>query len=270
MRINISALNRYLECPRKWYYEYILGRGRASRSQALLDGILWHEVVSGEGELPEDAPPWMKPAFEAWLEWREKHSDIVILATELPLEAPLGPHTLFGRLDALVTWEGKVWHLQHKTMAKSRPLDVLVRTQKRSFHEHAYKHLVEYNKPVRVPERVDGVYPAAPYGGTILVVCKKITTALPIHVEYLTINGGHEEAMVRVKWSMLLAGCGLPLVVSPSKTATPALAPTSTPSAGPSMRVMASDPLKPTMRSTPLKDTRHELATHHHLQLRLR
>ena len=199
MRINISALNRYLECPRKWWYEYILGRGRASRSQALLDGILWHQIVSGEAELPEDAPPWMPDAYDAWLEWEAAHPDIKILDTEVTLEAPLGPHTLFGRLDALVTWEGKAWHLQHKTMAKSRPLDVLVRTQKRSFHEHAYKHLVEYNKPVRAPERVDGVYPPVPYGGTILVVCKKITTALPIHVEYLTNNGGHEEAMVDIE-----------------------------------------------------------------------
>lgn len=199
MRINISALNRYLECPRKWYYEYILGRGRASRSQALLDGILWHQVVSGEVELPGDAPPWMKPAFEAWLEWKEKHSDITILGTELPLEAPLGPHTLFGRLDALVDWEGKLWHMQHKTMAKSRPLDVLIRTQKRSFHEHAYKHLITHTilKDGRLPT-VTGAHVDRPYGGTILVVCKKITTALPIHVEYLTINGGHEEAMTEV------------------------------------------------------------------------
>ena len=195
MRINISALNKYLECPRKWWYEYVLGRGRTSRSQALADGILWHQIVSGEVDLPGDAPPWMKPAYEAWEDWQETHSDVLILCREMTLEAPLGPHTLFGRLDALVEWEGKLWHLQHKTMAKSRPLDVLIRTQKRSFHEHAYAHLVKHNKPVRASERVNGVYPAIPYGGTILVVCKKITTALPIHVEYLTINGGHDEAM---------------------------------------------------------------------------
>ena len=201
MRINISALNRYLECPRKWWYEYVLGRGRASRSQALMDGILWHQVVSGEVELPEDAPPWMKPAFEAWLEWKEKHSDIAILDTEVTLEAPLGPHTLFGRLDALVEWEGKLWHLQHKTMAKSRPLDVLIRTQKRSFHEHAYKHLVIAHTTPGLEKYPDWVpeWGRLPYGGTILVVCKKITTALPIHVEYLTINGGHEEAMLELQ-----------------------------------------------------------------------
>lgn len=195
MKANISSINDYLLCPRKWYYRHILGRGEESRSPALSDGKLWHAVCAGEVEMPLDAPDWMQRAHDELGGWMAKHPDVEILGNEITLESPLSHHFIFGRLDRLVRWNGKLWHWQHKTLAAGVPAAVFTRMQARAFHEHAYKHLVLRH------------YPDEPYGGTILSMARKFTQnpkkgepKNPFSVEYLSLpdSGPLLRDMVRV------------------------------------------------------------------------
>jgi hypothetical protein len=178
MRANISQLLLYMECPRKWYFKYILKRGFESTSKALEDGLAWHDLMeaapSSDLAIREEDPLWMKAGYDAWLVWKEKakKDGFEFLAKELELEAPLGPHTIFGRLDALVRWNGRLWHLQHKTLSPSVPIPTYQRLVARSWHEHAYQHLIGRAVHVMVS---DLAYSEEPYGGTLLVICRKLS-----------------------------------------------------------------------------------------------
>lgn len=187
MRTNISAVMLFQECPRKWYYKYILGRGEEKASDALSDGKLWHAVCAGEIPLPPDAPDWMGRAHEELEAWVAAHPDVEILGNEIPLERALGRHFIFGRLDRLVRWNGKLWHWQHKTLSGTVPIPVYTRMVARSYHEHAYKYLVG-------AQRNGETFATAPYGGTILAIARKVTQnprrgepKNPLVVEYLSL-----------------------------------------------------------------------------------
>lgn len=186
--LNISALNLYLTCPRKWYNAYVLERGSGAVSKALEDGRRWHTIME-TGEAPADTEPrWMHSGVAAWRTWLEEHPDVHILARELELERPLSPECrLIGRIDALVEWNGSTWALQHKTKAVARPLALFQRLQARSYHEHAYRHLLEaQDRP--------------PYAGCLLVTCNKLSDAnsinrSPLSIEFLALGGDHQRAM---------------------------------------------------------------------------
>jgi len=207
MRVNISALETYLECPRKWYYTYILGKGVPHSGDChcgMCDGTRWHQLVSGEKTLDEipSPPRWMSDGLKAWEAWQAKRPEISFLAHELVLEAPLGQHTIFGRLDALVEWNNQLWHLQHKSLRGSVPWDVYTRVVRRSFHEHAYQHLITSALAGTSPARQTVQLPANihdyHYAGTILVVCRKVNTAFPILTEFLSVSN-HDDALEDLK-----------------------------------------------------------------------
>jgi hypothetical protein len=192
MVVNISQVESFLECPRLWWWKYHLKRGhdegRASYdtdgSNALDVGKLWHRVAAGEEALPLDAPLWMVRAYESLLAWEDAHKDVTTIGNELELRATLESHVLVGRLDRLVSWRGKLWHFQHKTIAPSKPLGVFKRLIARSFHEVAYAYLVCNTSEI----------PLSNYGGTILAVVRKLSDkslALqePFSVEYLPLSG---------------------------------------------------------------------------------
>jgi len=174
MKANISQLNLYMECPRKWYFKYVLKKGIESSSQALLDGLDWHDLMesnpSSDLSIREGDPLWMKAGYDSWLAWKEqaKRDGFEFLGKEIELEAPLGPYTLFGRLDALVKWNGLLWHLQHKTVAPTKPISTYQRYVAKSWHEHGYQHLIENASK-------DGEkFATSPYGGCLLVICRKL------------------------------------------------------------------------------------------------
>lgn len=177
MRINVSAINLYLECPRKWYYTYVLGRGMPA-ADALTAGKAFHALIAGEREPDETDPAWMLAGLEAWEEWLTDNAAPVVVAREQPLEQflPSGD-ILIGRPDAVVTWAGHTWHLQVKTQARTLSPFLFIKGQARSFHEHAYKFLIEK------------CYPDLPsYAGTLLVIVRKAVTDTPLIIEPLAVG----------------------------------------------------------------------------------
>jgi len=198
VRVNVSAVQTYLECPRKWYYKYVRERGIDEDSEALRLGILWHKVAAGDMEVPLDAPEWMHRAKEDFDTWLADHSDVEVLAKETKLETQLGGHTIFGTPDCVLRWNGMLWHGQHKTISPQTPLDVYKRMVGRSYHEHIYKKMI---LETYAPCPMDVGIPAAPapYGGTILMLAIKFTYGprskphgSPFAVEYLGIRDNAE------------------------------------------------------------------------------
>jgi len=182
MRTNISAIQTYLECPRMWYHKYILKRGIETDSEALRLGTTWHQICASERDIELSDPEWMHAALTEFDLWKEDHPEVKFLGVEVEMSCQLGIHTLIGRLDSLIEWNGKFWHGQHKTTAATTNIPIFSKLISRSFHEHGYRKMIE----------AEG---GKPYGGTILFIAKKLTDKAlsegksPFSVEYLPIHG---------------------------------------------------------------------------------
>jgi hypothetical protein len=59
------------------------------------------------------------------------------------MDTPCGSHSLVGRLDALVRWNGNVWHLQHKTVPTNKALPTYAEQQRTDWHECVYQRMAE-------------------------------------------------------------------------------------------------------------------------------
>lgn len=205
----VSQIRLYLECPQKWGYVYLDNRV-GPPSVALTTGALWHNAMERRlgGEEPDAAftaalsestaqvkhltDPTalynsgkaagefcnLHPAFMLW----QPKPDWEILHIEKEFSAPLpyaSPTRLRGRVDCLVKWNGFYWHLQHKTLAPSRPLRAFIRYMERDWHECAYQWLLEQHG-------------YQPYGGTLLNIVRKLSKAklaenpaAALHIEYI-------------------------------------------------------------------------------------
>lgn len=206
MRFNVSAIQTFEECPRKWWYSYVLERAAPS-TEAMGFGTAWHDLaerVDLGGYLPDtfdlDAHLESFPEHEAellarglegFIAWIAGATGLQLGAAEKELSASIcdGKHTLFGRLDRIVWWRGGYWHLQHKTVAQGKPLPVYFRAVQRSYHEHAYRHLLETNG-------------YAPYKGTVLCVLQKRSAkwlrenqVAPFIAEELCTGPAHDDIM---------------------------------------------------------------------------
>jgi len=74
--------------------------------------------------------------------------------------------TLRGRPDAVIRWNGKLWHVQHKTTNKSVSWPFYEQAIARSFHEAAYTAMLEASK----------LY-SEPVAGTVLLGMRKLSLA---------------------------------------------------------------------------------------------
>jgi len=179
MKISVSQIKRHIECPMKAHYEYTLLRGTAHRPLALDVGVLAHLAFEAkllgkdwkaatDAYLAELAPAdavtaWdgfavIAPSVALW----KPEDDWEIISVEEELETPCGSHTLVGRLDSVVRWNGHYWHLQHKTLTGSAPVGVFCEGQRTDWHECVYHRMAE--------ER--GYWP---FAGTILNVLRKLS-----------------------------------------------------------------------------------------------
>lgn len=184
MQFNVSAIEDYLACPTLWVAKHVAGRAMEGSSPALAFGIAWHKLMEEdpsaleaalnppEDELPgplAQFPELVRAGVAAWKQWLADWRPELGEA-ELTLAAPLGRHTLFGRLDRIVKWNGKWWHLQHKTVAPHMA-EVRQKLAAASYHEQAYRCLAEYGHRVEGDDPWPGL---APWGGTLLVQLVKL------------------------------------------------------------------------------------------------
>lgn len=170
MLISVSDLKLHATCPMKFNYQYRLRRGTEDRADALEIGILAHAVLEaklGRGNWEERLAVPM-PALKDWpavaeiLRVWEAPEDWKIVAVEKELRLPLGSDTLVGRLDSIVEWNGAYWHLQHKTLAGSKPVELYAETQRTDWHECVYQAMAV----------AEGY---TPFAGTMLNVIRKLS-----------------------------------------------------------------------------------------------
>lgn len=171
---NVSMLKTFVKCPQMGHYEHILRRVSKRRSDALTQGTMWHKAMECKSQ-NLDYEPYVLALYpydrEVWDQCLGKIAPLVtfpkeekVLEVEKELHLPdfCNGLPLVGRLDAIVEFQGRIWHRQYKTIAATKPLHVFVETQRVDWHECAYQRMLEL------------AYPGREIGGTILYVTKKI------------------------------------------------------------------------------------------------
>lgn len=181
MRINVSELLALQKCPSYWWATYMAKKRAAGPEAAALTlGTLAHtrlaaamrnEVSKSIASQITDVEqlPMAEALDERISYWdAQPHPwDGAVIHVEKDLEMPLGtidtkPLVLFGRPDAVVIYQDKLWHVQHKTLGASTQIGMFARTIQRSLHERAYAALIQEHFPHR------------PYGGTMLNIIRKL------------------------------------------------------------------------------------------------
>lgn len=170
MRVSISQVKDHLLCPQLAHNRHVLRRGLDKRSDALDWGTLWHREMAfklmPEWEAPLIyIPPEVVQDYDLWRgecpQW-QRPEGWEVKGVEVGMSMPLGQHEIVGTLDAIIQWNGKWWHLQHKSLAEGVPISVFCETQRMDFHEVVYQRMAEMQGYL-------------PFGGTILNVLRKLS-----------------------------------------------------------------------------------------------
>lgn len=165
MQANGSQILLHEFCPKLWYLTYYEKRGRPA-SRAMAFGTRWHQTCELDKYTRGDGTPLEELRLKYGLQlWRNARTewDIEEIAKEVSLDTRFKGFDLFGQLDSIVKWNGFYWHLQHKTLAETTPLQPYTRSLSASWHEHLYAFLVERSKPE-----------FSPWGGSIFVILRKL------------------------------------------------------------------------------------------------
>jgi len=172
VKFNISQIIEFEKCPVRWYFRYVMRRVPRSTYEAwpLVLGTHTHKFFERffSNFLPQhhaanlfldeclnsnDLQPIdkrVKQAAQAEMmatalrRWKSDY-EFKTLNTEEVLEAPLGGHTLVGRLDRRVEYMSSMMHYQIKTMGTSTNLDAFITSRRRNSHELGYAYLIQKN-----------------------------------------------------------------------------------------------------------------------------
>ena len=208
-RFNISELEDHDFCPEYHHNRWMLQQvGIMDESEPLRLGTYAHKVLERmmRGEKPSFTAKLLASeraldlALAAW--WGKlgiAHPWDAVLETEQALELEVwspelgqAGFVLFGTPDACVTWEGKLWHLQHKTIGQSIPVGVFSAGIAQSLHEAGYAALLQH------------AHPGIPYGGTLLNIVRRLSEkraledpSQALHIEFLAITPAQIERGLR-------------------------------------------------------------------------
>jgi len=171
MKVNVSAVKTFLYDQSDWYFAYVLKRVPRVTSPALQMGTLWHGLLEEfaktgvllDMEYQEQAEHMLN-LFDAY---RERYEFDETLLIEAPLETVLlgGPHILVGRPDRVVRYQGKLWHVQNRTLSDRTVMSVYLAAAERDLHELAYAHLITRHFKLHLDQ----------YGGTLMNICRKVS-----------------------------------------------------------------------------------------------
>jgi len=147
MNINHSRISHYLLCKRFYYWRYIHNLVPLKDAMPLLVGRAVHAGLAAhyaekDAETAEaharsifketkESNTWLGPELEdlsqqeeyvaqilAWYREQWKQEPWTVLAPEVKGDVPLGKHKLFYRTDAIISWKGHPWLLEHKTTSQ--------------------------------------------------------------------------------------------------------------------------------------------------------
>lgn len=198
MKLNVSAVKTFLYDQQDWYYAYVLKRVPRRPEMALHLGTLWHLLLeeyarsgikdeakeSGRKHIEALASQLgMEPAanpgfvdeflddsehlFNLFDAYEERQKFDETLAIEGAIEMPIlgGPHTLIGRPDRVVRHQGKLWHVQNRTLSDRTVMGVYLAAAERDLHELAYAAMISHHYGE----------PLSKYGGTYMNICRKVS-----------------------------------------------------------------------------------------------
>jgi hypothetical protein len=167
-------------------YKYVDKLGpKGDKSPALLVGTAVHKFFEGvllekdtpfpnfgpeydeaSEEVREEAVKAFAALTPALMAWQPKEKwEIVDVEKELRTTIKLTDGSeveLVGKLDTVIRTMGKLWHLQHKTIHASKPIDIFAETMRTDWHESAYQRLATEHY-------------TEPFGGTILNCIRKLS-----------------------------------------------------------------------------------------------
>lgn len=219
LKLNISAIKDFLKC--ETYAHYLHDELRAPRrdpADALVIGGGWHklmehfiihkDIAKVREILHTEIAPLLSPnqrervlksltklidGLQTW----NMPPDWEVYATEHPLEVNLPGCQLIGTLDALIKWNGYWWHVQHKTLAETVPLQTYWDYMVRDWHESVYQYLAQQHG-------------FEPYGGTILVVAVKTRADRPTRIvhsyllrpQHVVDKAVHDVVQIAAVWEL--------------------------------------------------------------------
>ena len=188
MLISVSDLKTHVTCPQ--LYDHTVRQRKArpgDAAPALVLGTLIHKAL--EAKLLRK--PWRasieqheltllrdyEPVLDLW----EPPATWEVLGTETEVRLPLAPGIMgVGRVDGRIRWNGKVWPLQHKSLASTVPTHVFAEVQRTDWHECFYQAAIEAETGEKC-------------GGTILNIIRKLSAGAiarnpgaAIELHYLT------------------------------------------------------------------------------------
>lgn len=171
MKVNVSQIEDYITCPTLWWNRWIAKRSTRQETHAMHVGTTWHKLCEMHSLAPLEHADLtdlercsLVLGYNQYRNWLENDPGApIIIGREQVQTATLGGHELFGRLDAVGMWNGKWWHIQHKTLGARVDTHVYQRLLARSLHELIYAYLLQQNE-------------ATPYGGSMICVLRKPTS----------------------------------------------------------------------------------------------
>lgn len=202
--VSVSEIEDFLQDQWRWYARWKLNRVPRRFSVPLILGTMVHEIFalhfaelwSMEEAFAFTVGAWSRKGFpdpdealavaRALKELEDYRLQIVSFKDAYPVDRTLSVEEAFefpitnirgvdwvlrGRPDRPIVVGGRVYHMQHKTVAKGKPLTTYAQFLSRSLHETLYG---AYLRSAHAP---------LPYAGTIVncVVKKKVKTPEEIH-----------------------------------------------------------------------------------------
>lgn len=189
--VTVSEIQDFLRCRWRWYAKWVLNRVPRRYSDALILGTAVHDILEDhlKGRSLEDAfaeVSWnlasakhpdpglafatavahkdlqrYRPQILAWRDLHKVETLAVEEQFELPLHGPVDSLWSFrGRPDRPVLMGGKVWHMQHKTLAGTKSPITYAQFLARSLHETLYGWYCRDHYPYE-------------YGGSIINMIQK-------------------------------------------------------------------------------------------------
>jgi len=171
--VNVSSVQAYMKCPFRWVCAWVENRVPADDARPLRFGKLLHKVYErhqAEGMSMQDAlalsrsewqtlaaltqpdtPDWsvardaladLEQIWEPMLLWKDRYPfEIPVLEAEAaftmphPMDAKI---IMRGRPDRAGVHQGRVYHVQNRSLASGVNFPLYLELQKRSYHEHLY------------------------------------------------------------------------------------------------------------------------------------
>lgn len=196
--VNISSVHRFQQCRLRWYFEWVLNRVPRENEQALTFGKMLHEIFErhfisaltmqeATDIVRKEYQSKIDPAFEAQnekavlsitdaldqlsaveealVQWHDVFIPEQTLAIEQPFEFPhpADPTIIVrGRPDREWVMQGKLFHVQNRSLAPSKNIGLYLELAKRDYHEHIYKWAMTQK------------YPDIPWGGVVMNILRKL------------------------------------------------------------------------------------------------